>query len=194
MDSEQSTISYRITMKNIYSFTHQLIYSGIYPPRSESFTISCKTNPISTISLGKSGVIYAKNITKYYEKLQNNTKMPAFCTFLLMTHLTPYTTKTYITFPLKISRIENQESSIENMQNEPNFPDAKMNLSAVVLISRPWRIPQNNQPVPKVSSIINLCPRYNQWKGGPNGPQVTGGVYPPSVWRESRQKCKTNPI
>ena len=40
------------------------------------------------------------------------------------------------------------------MQNEPNLPNVQRNLSEVVLISRPWRILQNNQ-----LSIIN-----NQWK------------------------------
>ena len=31
------------------------------------------------------------------------------------------------------------------MQNEPNLQNDQRNLSEVVLISRPWRIPQNNQ-------------------------------------------------
>ena len=35
----------------------------------------CKTNPISTVPVGDSGVIYAKKNTKYYEILQNNTKI-----------------------------------------------------------------------------------------------------------------------
>jgi 3-polyprenyl-4-hydroxybenzoate decarboxylase len=35
-----------------------------------------KTNPISTVPLGVSGVIYDKKNTKYYEILQKNTKKP----------------------------------------------------------------------------------------------------------------------
>ncbi len=46
------------------------------------------------------------------------------------------------------------------MQNEPNLLSAKMNLSEVVLISRPWRIPQNNQSSTCAQGIIN-----NQLKG-----------------------------
>ncbi len=42
-------------------------------------------------------------------------KIPAFCKFLTLTHLTPYTTKTYITFFIRI-KAENKK-----MQNEPNL-------------------------------------------------------------------------
>ena len=37
--------------------------------------LKCKTNPISTVHVGDSDVIYAKKYTKYYEILQNNPKI-----------------------------------------------------------------------------------------------------------------------
>jgi hypothetical protein len=52
---------------------------------------------------------------------QKCKKIRAFCKFLKLTHLTPYTTKTYITFspPKYGSRVTRDESRL--MQNKPNF-------------------------------------------------------------------------
>ena len=127
----------------IYPFIHSLI---------NSFTFLCKTKPISTVALVESGVIYAKKTTKYYEILQNNPKkysqkslflitfstlFPSFsitftrfsalfvmfCKYLKLTHLTPYTTKTYIKIhpdsPILIHSFTHSPINTF-MQNEPN--------------------------------------------------------------------------
>ena len=86
MDSERSTISYRFTMNQLRDTTYAIRNTKL-----------CKTNPISTVALGESCVIYAKNITKNCKKFKI---IRTLCNFWTLTHLTPYTTKTYIIFHL----------------------------------------------------------------------------------------------
>ena len=102
--------------------------------------------------------IYSFTRRKARTFAQKTKQMRDFCNFQTQTHLTPCTTKAYITFHPKIPFTRGVYPPFvrrEKMQNEPNLLSAQMNLSEVDLISRPWRIQQNNQ-----SSIID-----NQWKG-----------------------------
>ncbi len=99
-----------------------------------------------------------------------------FYKFWTKTHLTTYTTKAYITFHSPNTLHPSRNTTYEKMQNEANFSythslikqkmknkpnllNAQSNLSEVVLISRPWRIPKNHR-----SSIINGKAQLNYTK------------------------------
>ncbi len=107
----------------IYSSTLPLIYSGIYPPRSQTryggadpfmqnepnlklpAIKNMKNKPNLNISATKIPLFLASwllcLLQFFTRQMQNFTKkskkIPAFCKFLTLTHLTPYTTKTYTT-------------------------------------------------------------------------------------------------
>ncbi len=85
----------------------------------------------STTEKRKSLQLVTRQRRNFTHKLQ---KMRDFCTFLTLTHLTPYTTKTYIKFYLPKAVLPgntlhfSQDTSkefyppkAEKMQNEPNF-------------------------------------------------------------------------
>ncbi len=55
----------------------------------------------------ENGAYFTTNfINTYLPKAKKSKKIPAFCKFLTLTHLTPYTTKTYITFLPQYTLIE----------------------------------------------------------------------------------------
>ena len=83
-----------------------------------------------------------------FPKKSKIIKKNAFYKFWTLTHLTPYTTKTYINISPQNTIHERSLNTVflaEKMQKKTNLMNSQMSLSEVVLISRPWRIPKNYQ-------------------------------------------------
>ena len=96
--------------------------------------------------------LFLRNTQKKRELFQKNQKMRAFCKYLKTTNLTPYTTKTYITFHLRyrVSRIKNRAP--KKCKTNP----IQLFYCSPVLISRPWRGEPNSRIEHQKSRIERL--------------------------------------
>jgi hypothetical protein len=110
----------------------------------------------------------------FTHKLQ---KMRAFCKFLTLTHLTPYTTKTYIKFYLpKAVLPQNTVHGLRNIQNEPNFIQTMNNELTTMNYEKRTQIDYQESSIEKNAKRTQFYPTGH-------GPRVT-----------SHDLCKTNPI
>ncbi len=168
------------------------------------------SNRNSTIENPKSLRNFPKKTPTFQKKYKNIQKY-AFCKFQTLTHLTPYTTKTYITFSPKYgSRATGHERRI-NMQNETNFkPNAHMptspNGSRATSHDSCKTNPISPPPVIPAKAGIHYSIRYTTYKKMQNEPNlplrttqydIRNTLIHPFTHlpiHSSTILCKTNPI
>ena len=118
-NNEQSTISYRFTMNQTQTMNNELRTMNQFmqnEPNSQSYQVSkAPTNHANA------AILFPTFVYCYFKKSQKLQKMRAFCNFWTLTHLTPSTTKTYITFSHQSTNHPSRITRYKNMQNKPNF-------------------------------------------------------------------------
>ncbi len=178
--------SYRITQNKppINSFTHQPIL--FFMQNEPNFTTNAPTKHEKYANFTPtfhSLLHLLTNITRTFT--QKSKKMREFCHFLTLTHLTPYTTKTYIKFYLP------KAVSPQNTLQERNLPAvflAEKNAKQTQFHKYIIYAPKNNKSISaqgRIHDDIRNTRLFMQ-----NKPNSCNTQYS----RRNTKICKTNPI
>jgi hypothetical protein len=150
--------------KKTRTFTH--FFDGFSIPFASFIQSFMQNEPNfnrkSTIEIRKSLHLFMRIRRTFTQQLQ---KIRAFCNFLILMHLTPYTTKTYMAFLPQNTNYPSRNARYKKMQNEPNLaPSPNGSRSTDRERSLPaFRVAGTNmQNKPNAQSQMNLSPAFTR--------------------------------